>query len=120
MYAKLGFHALIHALPFPTPSYMFGVSAIPAVVQLIGFLFLPESPRFLVSKGEIDKARHELQKLRGKSYDVEPELKAIQAATTSKQGGLFELLAEPHLRRILLLACMLQVINQIVGINTIM
>lgn len=99
---------------------MFGVSAIPAVVQLIGFLFLPESPRFLVSKGEIDKARHELQKLRGKSYDVEPELKAIQAATTSKQGGLFELLAEPHLRRILLLACMLQVINQIVGINTIM
>ena len=99
---------------------MFGVSAVPAVIQLVGFLFLPESPRFLVSKGKIDEARRELQKLRGSAYDVEPELKAIQDASTSQQGGIVELLSQPHLRRILLLACMLQVINQIVGINTIM
>lgn len=98
---------------------MFGISAIPAIIQLVGFLFLPESPRYLVSKNRVNEARHELQRLRGKDYDVEPELALIQGAS-AEQGGLRQLLAEPHLRRILLLACMLQVINQVVGINTIM
>lgn len=99
---------------------MFGVAAIPAAIQMVGFVFLPESPRYLISTHRSDEARRVLQALRGKDYDVEAEFKAIQAATATRQGGLRDLLAEPHLRRILFLACMLQFINQITGINTIM
>lgn len=101
-------------------SYMFGVAAIPAVIQFIGFLFLPESPRYLVSVGKADEALVVLQRLRGATYDAKPELDAIKAATAQKQGGIRDLLSEPHYRRILFLACMLQFINQITGINTIM
>ena len=31
---------------------MFGLSAIPAVIQFFGFVAMPESPRYLVQKGK--------------------------------------------------------------------
>eukprot|EP00043_Microstomoeca_roanoka_P008454 m.81381 g.81381 ORF g.81381 m.81381 type:complete len:588 (+) comp14247_c0_seq2:59-1822(+) len=100
--------------------YMFAISAIPALLQFVGFLFLPESPRYLVNKRERPRAGLVLRSLRGKKYDVTPELDAIEAASTQPQGGLGDILRFAHLRRILFLACMLQAINQITAINTVM
>ena len=43
--------------------YMLGFSAIPSVMHLIAFIFLPESPRWLVGKGKKEKARTVLTKV---------------------------------------------------------
>ena len=42
---------------------MLGLAAIPAFIQLVGFLFLPESPRWLMEKKKYDKAVSSLQKV---------------------------------------------------------
>lgn len=89
--------------------YMFAVSAIPAAIQFVGFFFLPESPRYLVSVGKVKEARAVLQRLRGIDYSVDNELLLIEKATTSKTGGIAELLRTRKNRHILFLACMLQV-----------
>lgn len=53
--------------------YMLGLAGVPSLVQLIGFIFLPESPRWMMKKGNEFKARSILQAVRG-TDDIEDEL----------------------------------------------
>jgi len=57
--------------------YMFGLAAVPSVVQFAGFIFMPETPRYLVTKGHIDKARMVLHHIYGPGVDVEQEITEI-------------------------------------------
>ena len=58
---------------------MFGFAIIPAIVCIIAFVFLPESPRWLVGRGHVGNARAVLRKLRAKGGgSVEKELGKIQ------------------------------------------
>ncbi|GFS05990.1 proton myo-inositol cotransporter [Elysia marginata] len=57
--------------------YMLGLGAVPAGIQFLGFLFMPESPRWLVSVGKEEKARRVLQSMRG-ALDIEEEYDHIK------------------------------------------
>lgn len=57
--------------------WMFGLAAVPAIVQFIGFIFLPESPRWLVANGKSYRAHTVLVNIRGTS-DIELEMKEIE------------------------------------------
>lgn len=53
--------------------------------QLISFQFIPESPYYLLIKGQHDKAKHALQKLRS-SENVDEELSDITKAVIRQQS----------------------------------
>ena len=65
--------------------YMFALSIIPAVIQGIGTLFLPRTPRYLLLRGKSELALHTLQKIRGKGTHVASEYKEIRAAILEEQ-----------------------------------
>lgn len=56
---------------------MLGLSVLPATLQFVGFLFLPESPRWLIQHGMTQKARRVLSQIRG-NQNIDEEYDSIK------------------------------------------
>jgi len=98
--------------------YMFGVAAIPSVALVIGMWGLPDSPRWLISRGMVDHAKRVLQRVRSVS-DVGPEIADIQESMKKQGAGGFAGLFQPSLRMPLIVGLGMAVFQQITGINTV-
>lgn len=108
-------------LAFTGPSswrWMFAVAAVPATAFLIGLLFVPESPRWLVEKGRSSEALSVLSKING-AVIASTELVEITKTVAEESGSLLELL-RPGFRKALWIAISLAVLQQITGINTVL
>uniref|UniRef100_A0A0K0CVU2 MFS domain-containing protein n=1 Tax=Angiostrongylus cantonensis TaxID=6313 RepID=A0A0K0CVU2_ANGCA len=109
---------------------MFGFAAIPAVIQFICFLFLPESPRWLfehnlkeetevlkkVYNGDDEWVQYEMAEIR-QGHKMESLAKQEHAA-----GGsiLWRIAHTPHVRKALFIGSAVQAFQQLSGINTVM
>lgn len=102
--------------------YMLVIATIPAVLLWIGMLIVPESPRWLASKGNIKGAQAVLEKIRER-VQARRELKEIEN-TIKEEGKLkkatFKDLKLPHVRRIILIGIGIAMIQQLTGVNSIM
>jgi sugar porter (SP) family MFS transporter len=99
---------------------MLGLAAVPSVVLLVGMLFMPETPRYLVHTGEEQTAHAVLEELPG---DEQPEerIEEIREVDSEEEDavGLAALWQAKWVRPALLIATGLAVFQQLVGINTI-
>ncbi|TKW02913.1 hypothetical protein SEVIR_7G031300v4 [Setaria viridis] len=69
-----------------------GAAAVPAIVIVAGALLVPDTPSSLVLRGQQDRARASLQRIRGADADVEAEFKdivcAVEEARRHDEGAL--------------------------------
>ncbi|PYD46791.1 sugar porter family MFS transporter [Novacetimonas pomaceti] len=98
---------------------MFAVAAIPGLLFLIGTLFLPFSPRWLMMKGRRSEALEVLVALRDRDDDARREIQNISDQLQQKQKG-WGLLANRNFRRSILLGMGLQIMQQLAGVNVVM
>ena len=100
--------------------WMFGLTAVPAVLFFLGMSVVPESPRWLAKNGKPAQARAILQKIGGENYAI-----AAVAEINSTLGNeeihhvRFADLLDPRLFKVLLLGVGLAVFQQWCGINVI-
>ena len=104
--------------------WMLGLAALPAALQLVGFLWMPESPRLLVQSGKLEAAGRVLASLRPQYHRVAEELEDIvianRAEVEGNNAGLGAVFAQPSARKALIVGCLLQAVQQFAGINTVM
>ncbi|KAG0022618.1 myo-inositol transporter, partial [Entomortierella chlamydospora] len=104
--------------------WMMAISAIPALFQLITLPFLPESPRYLVKKGDIAGAETVLRRCMGlsKANDnyIAREVESIKESLEMSHKTRYRDLLRKDLRRPLIIACFMQLWQQLSGFNTAM
>ena len=101
--------------------WMYLMQAIPAAIFLIALIFIPESPRYLVSKGRDGAAESVLSKLFGSGV-ARSKLAEIRATFAEDHRPRLSDLKGPGLlgiRPIVWAGIMLAVFQQLVGINVI-
>ncbi|WP_448712934.1 sugar porter family MFS transporter [Microbacterium profundi] len=100
--------------------WMFMVESIPAIVYGVMALRLPESPRFLVARGQIDKASQVLFDFTGET-DVNVKIEEIRSTLNAeKRESLSDLRGDRFgLKPIVWVGILLSVFQQFVGINVI-
>ncbi|PAN06640.1 hypothetical protein GQ55_1G272700 [Panicum hallii var. hallii] len=95
-----------------------GVGIIPATVILLGAAFIPDSPNSLVLRGKVEAARASLRRIRGRSADVDVELKDImQAAEEDRryEEGAFRRIVRREYRPHLVMAIAIPVFFELTG-----
>ncbi|CAL9077510.1 unnamed protein product [Musa acuminata var. zebrina] len=111
--------------------WMLGVAAVPALVQFLLMLSLPESPRWLYRKERKEEAVDILRRIYP-AEEVEAEIEALRLSVEAEiaeegsigeyslPGKLRKALSNVAVRRGLVAGILCQVAQQFVGINTVM
>ena len=100
--------------------WMFGLTAVPSLLFLLGMFFVPESPRWLAKNGQPERARGVLSQIGGGPY-ADAAIAEIESTLASEeiQHVRFADLLEPRMRKVLVLGVVLAVFQQWCGINVI-
>jgi sugar porter (SP) family MFS transporter len=97
---------------------MFGVAMVPAALLILGVFLLPNSPRWLARHGRLTEARETLLRTRSRE-EADREFADIQKFVPRSALSLRDLVRDPWLKRVLLIALAMAIFQQALGINTI-
>lgn len=112
--------------------FMFGTAMIPGMVMFGGFLGLPESPSWLMTKNEEQKAHEILTSVRDTDHEVEMELQSIRQTSHSSSNSnnkdnnasiwhsFTQMWRDKATRNALLVGCGLMILQQVCGVNGVM
>ncbi|KQN38961.1 MFS transporter [Pedobacter sp. Leaf41] len=99
--------------------WMFGLGVVPSVLFLLGVIWLPESPRWLIVSGQAEKAKAILNKIGTPQY-VESTMHDIQRSNAENPGKQsYAAVFAKAVRPAVLVGITLAVFQQLCGINVV-
>ncbi|KAI3359301.1 hypothetical protein L3Q82_002818 [Scortum barcoo] len=111
----------LYALGLVVPWRWLAVAGeVPALLMVVLLLFMPCSPRRLLSLGRQQQAEQALRWLRGAHYDIHIELNAIQHSINTQGKVTWSELATPIYYRPIIISVVMRFLQQMTGITPIL
>ena len=98
---------------------MLGMEAVPALLFLSVLFLIPESPRWLIVKGQEVKAAHILSKIYGKDH-AEKEISNVRNLISQESETNWRILLQPGFRMALFIGVALAMLGQLMGVNAVL
>lgn len=99
---------------------MFYVGVVPAIVLFVGMLYMPETPRWLMSRGRESEGFNVLSRIESpKSRDEAFEAIKREVVKSRKEKAGYRELFKPWLRNAVIICIGIMFFQQFVGINTV-
>jgi len=71
--------------------WMLGLGGVPALIQLAGLVFLPESPRWLLEKGQVERARAVMKRARPRTLmsdtDIDADIEEMRSCIEAEKAA---------------------------------
>ena len=98
--------------------WMFGLGVVPSLIFLVGVIWLPESPRWLVKDGQVERAESVLRKLGSASF-AESTLRDVEKSLQGNTKMSYKAVFAKSVRPAVVVGISLAVFQQFCGINVV-
>lgn len=100
---------------------MLGVGVVPSVIFLVAVLFIPESPRWLVLKGNTTTATAIFSKIYNEISDVKKQISDTLEVSKSNAGSSsYASLLKPGIRTAVIVGVCIAMLGQFMGVNAVL
>ena len=99
---------------------MLGMETLPALLFFVIIFFIPESPRWLLLKGNEKRAGNILEKIYKSSQDVDKQLKETNSVISGETKSEYSLLFKPGIFKAVAIGVCIAILGQFMGVNAVL
>ena len=99
---------------------MLGSETLPALLFFCIIFFIPESPKWLIVKGKLDKASSVLAKIYASDAEVKEEIATTQTSLKGETKGAWSDLLKPGILLAVIAGSAIAILGQFMGVNAVL
>ena len=99
---------------------MLGSETLPALLFFLIIFFIPESPKWLIVKGKLDKASGVLAKIYASDAEVKEEIATTQTSLKGETKGAWSDLLKPGILLAVIAGSAIAILGQFMGVNAVL
>ena len=99
---------------------MLGMETLPAILFFIIIFFIPESPRWLIVRGQERKAVNILERIYNSITEAMSQLKETQSVLTAETSSEWSLLMKPGILKAVIIGVCIAILGQFMGVNAVL
>ena len=100
---------------------MLGVGVVPSLIFLVAVLFIPESPRWLVLRGKLDRAEGIFGRIFTNMVEIKNQIAdTLEVAAKSANNAGYGALLKPGIRTAVIVGVCIAMLGQFMGVNAVL